>query len=990
MKLDLSVGQRLGLGFGTVLVLIVIQIAAALLWLGRIDELRQTELLVLQPRTELASELESSLLHQRNALNSYTWFGRQRDLDRYLEYAEQVQYLLQRLRSVPQGPESTKLLTSLAIEAEEYQRKAEELRAAIGRGASRQQLDKARLELGEIRERLLDGTTAYSKQQTKRFNETISEISRAQGEMKRDLLGLAALVILVFGATAVMTVRAVRQPAHVLLSAARAMERGSYAPAIALSRTASASRPGEPRQDELRELAEAFGRMASELQSREGQLAASARLAITLASTLEVERLADGALREIVGHTLAEVGAVYLRDAGSDTLRRIASYALDGAAPLLEMGEGIPGEAFREGRTIVVRDIPADTPFRLRFGFEELPPRTIVASPVSFGEQPFGVILLGSLRELDQDALSFLERSTKELGISLQNALAHQRLGQLAGDLEASNLMLQDRNEQLQVQSEELQAQSEELQAQNEEMSRTLDELRTSEQRFRQLIESNVAGIFEWEADGSITAANDAFLRIIGHDRNALEAGRLRWDHLTPPEFAELDRRALQEIEITGSCSPYEKEFLHHSGRRVPVMIGGAAYSAGSGAGFGFCLDIGEQKRLERALRDHADRLAQADQRKNEFLAMLGHELRNPLAAVANASYLLDRVCSHEKDAARLCAIISRQTMHLSRIVDDLLDVSRITRGQIELRRSEVDLGAVLQQALDLVRPLVAERRHELLLELPPQPLNLVADPERLAQVVGNLLHNSAKYTEPGGHILLGAQQEGDTVLIWVQDDGAGIAPELLPHIFDLFTQAERSLARSKGGLGIGLTLVRTIVELHGGTVRATSAGPGQGSRFEVRLPMNATCREDAPAPAAALPRLDERADHAATNHAAAGVGRHVLIIEDSSDIAEMLAEVVSTFGHSVEVASDGATGLARALADPPDIVLLDIGLPDQDGYQVARQLKDTLPPGSRTRLVALTGYCQAEDRRLAREAGFSFHLAKPVDPGELRRVLEQ
>ncbi len=372
-------------------------------------------------------------------------------------------------------------------------------------------------------------------------------------------------------------------------------------------------------------------------------------------------------------------------------------------------------------------------------------------------------------------------------------------------------------------------------------------------------------------------------------------------------------------------------------------------------------LDVSDRKRLMAELRRRADELAEADRRKDEFLAVLSHELRNPLAPIRNAVELLR---GGEAGRGRARDVIERQVAQLSRLVDDLLDVSRITRGKVTLRRERVSLSEVVARAVETVRPLIDARGHSLMVRVDAEPPRLDADPTRLEQVVANLLNNAAKYTGERGHITVRAGREGGEAVVRVRDTGAGIPADVLPHVFDLFRQADRTLDRSEGGLGIGLTLVKRLAELHGGRVEAHSDGPGRGSEFVVRLPLSAGPAPPAPPPA---PRP-------------APAARRVLVVDDNADAADTLAALLHGRGHAVRVARDGDAALLAAREFGPEVVLLDIGLPGMDGYAVARALR-AAPGGGGLRLVALTGYGRDEDRRRSSEAGFDEHLVKPVAP---------
>ena len=377
---------------------------------------------------------------------------------------------------------------------------------------------------------------------------------------------------------------------------------------------------------------------------------------------------------------------------------------------------------------------------------------------------------------------------------------------------------------------------------------------------------------------------------------------------------------------------------------------------------------------LEAALRNKIDELAEIDRRKDEFLAMLGHELRNPLAPVTTALQIM-RI--HESDPSRVSRsreIVERQIEHMTRLIDDLLDVSRITRGKIELREQPLLLSSVIERAIESVRPLIDERGHRISLDLPPEPVRFLADPARLAQVFANLLNNAAKYTDVGGRISLHARVEGSELVVGVKDDGPGLSNDLRKHAFELFMQGPQTRARARGGLGIGLTLVRRLVELHGGTVEALSEGPGKGTEFVVRLPLRLPPVVDGAAAAPAIATTEPR--------------RRILVVDDNVDAAEALGELLRDYGHDVVTAHDGSQALDNARLHRPEIVLLDISMPEMDGYEVAKRIRGELGLGDAL-LVALTGYGEDGHRRLAREAGFDQHVTKPVDASRLQELLK-
>ena len=382
--------------------------------------------------------------------------------------------------------------------------------------------------------------------------------------------------------------------------------------------------------------------------------------------------------------------------------------------------------------------------------------------------------------------------------------------------------------------------------------------------------------------------------------------------------------------------------------------------------------EIVRSKQAEESLQD-------SNQRKDEFLAMLSHELRNPLAPIRNAVEVIRRVGSGEPMLAMARDIIDRQAGHLARLVDELLDVSRISQGKIALRKESVELGRIVSQSVETARPLIDQRGQKLVLDMPPGQVWLSADPARLAQVLANLLHNACKYTPEGGRIDLSVGATQGEAKILVRDNGSGIDPQLLPHVFDLFVQGERSLDRSQGGLGVGLTLVKRLVDMHGGRVEASSGGVGKGALFTVTLPCISGVRNDsvgAPSPA---PAPDDVGIY----------GRRVLVVDDNVDAAESTAAFLRLEGHEVKTVSDGPQALASLKVFDPHVIVLDIGLPGLDGFEVARRLRargDT----SHALLIAVTGYGQREDRLRASDAGFDYYFVKPTDPREIHGAIER
>ena len=369
-----------------------------------------------------------------------------------------------------------------------------------------------------------------------------------------------------------------------------------------------------------------------------------------------------------------------------------------------------------------------------------------------------------------------------------------------------------------------------------------------------------------------------------------------------------------------------------------------------------------------------AEALREADRRKDEFLATLAHELRNPLAPLRNALQIL-RMAENDPAMTRKARdMMERQLQHMVRLVDDLLDVSRITTGKLAIRKSVIDLQAVVRDAVETARPFIESRRQALEVQVPAEHISVEGDRTRLAQVVGNLLHNAAKYTEPGGHLSIRLERTERDALIHVRDDGIGLAPQSLISIFDMFVQVDRSLERAQAGLGVGLSLARQLVNLHGGTIEARSDGVGQGSEFVVQLPL-------AGGPLQAADALAAEAE-------ARIPSRRILLADDNVDFANSLAALLSAQGHVVRVAHDGAEALNTAARFNPDFAFLDIGMPKVHGYEVARRFREQAGLSDCV-LVAVTGWGQEDDRRRAREAGFDRHLVKPVDPDDIEAILK-
>jgi len=497
--------------------------------------------------------------------------------------------------------------------------------------------------------------------------------------------------------------------------------------------------------------------------------------------------------------------------------------------------------------------------------------------------------------------------------------------------------------------------------------ARAEDALRESERLYRAIAETIDYGVWVCAPDGRNVYASESFLKLVGITQQ--QCSDFGWGDVLHPDDAERTIAAWKDCVRTGGTWSMEHRVRGLDGQWHPILARGVPVKDDSGkvvCWAGINLDISEQKRAEEALLD-------ADRRKDEFLAVLSHELRNPLTPIRNSLGVLERTAPGSEPARRALEIIGRQTGHLARLVDDLLDVTRITRNRIELQRGPLELSDLVRRTVEDHQSLFDEKGVALETSLAAQRLAVRGDATRLAQVVGNLLQNAVKFTPPGGRVRVATAVAAARrrATLRVADDGAGIEPAVLHRLFQPFVQAEATLDRSKGGLGLGLALVKGLVELHGGEVCAHSPGPGQGAEFVVELPLDEGAGAE-PGQRGAMP---------------AARGRRVLIVEDNVDAADSLREVLQFGAHAVAVAHSGPEGLERAREFKPEVVLCDVGLPGMDGFEVARAFRaDEALKG--TYLVALTGYALSEDLQRAREAGFDLHVAKPPSLESLEALL--
>ncbi len=440
-----------------------------------------------------------------------------------------------------------------------------------------------------------------------------------------------------------------------------------------------------------------------------------------------------------------------------------------------------------------------------------------------------------------------------------------------------------------------------------------------------------------------------------------------------PDDLVETKRIFLDANEIHAPFQIYYRVRRHDGEYRWAIDAGLPRFDGEKFQGFVGCVfDVHERKTAEDANSRLVADLRYADHRKDEFLATLAHELRNPLAPIRNGLQIM-RLAKGDQDATEQARLMmERQLGQMVHLVDDLLDLSRISRGKVELRKERMELAKAIQQAIETSRPAIEQAGHDLLIDVPPSPIYVDADVTRLAQVFSNLLNNAAKYTERGGRIRLAVHHHGADAIVSVRDNGIGIPSHMLPHVFEMFTQVDRNLERSQGGLGIGLSIVKRLVQMHGGSVEAKSDGHGMGSEFVVRLPV-------------ILSVIQPRTDEVETTESSSR--RRILVVDDNRDAAVSLAMMLKLMGNEAKTAHDGLEALDVAAVYRPDMILLDIGMPKLNGYDAARHIREQ-SWGKSVVLVALTGWGQEEDRRKSKEAGFDSHMVKPIEPAALEKLL--
>jgi PAS domain S-box-containing protein len=505
--------------------------------------------------------------------------------------------------------------------------------------------------------------------------------------------------------------------------------------------------------------------------------------------------------------------------------------------------------------------------------------------------------------------------------------------------------------------------------------ARLIARLRDSADRLSLALLATDLGDWSWDARSGLISLSDQAAQLFGLPLGALLTHEQRLAVLHPEDRAPV-RAAFQAAVEAGTRYVAEYRVARADGSEGWVSAHGTPQFGPDGqvaSMFGVVQDVTQRKRMESELRERAAQLAEADRRKDEFLATLAHELRNPLAPLLTSLELMRRAGSNEDVKEKARSVMTRQVGQMVRLIDELIDIARITSGKIELRKERLELRTVIESALEIARPLVDQWRHELSVELPQQPVFLDVDRTRAAQVLSNVLNNAAKYTRPQGRIGLRATVQGDSVVLEVRDNGVGIAPDMLARIFDMFAQGGRTTEQSQGGLGVGLSLSRRLIELHGGTLEARSDGLDRGSEFTIRLPLARASNADT--------SLDSG------RAVSASARRRVLVVDDNVDAADSMAMMLGMDGHDVHTAHDGPQALDAVDRLAPDLVLLDIGLPSMNGYEVAGLLRER-HPHRRMSLVAATGWSQDKDRELSREAGFDHHLVKPLDIEAVRQLI--
>jgi signal transduction histidine kinase/ActR/RegA family two-component response regulator/CHASE3 domain sensor protein len=861
---NLSVTDRVIIGFSLILVMLGVVVGVTRYLFDRSAAAQHELTASILPRSEAAQELEETVLYLGVGVRGYLLTRSEQVLAQYRQHVRVAHEWMRRIESGTDVMDRDSLLVRIAERVDGYIALTDSL---VTRSLAFD--PEVELALRERREDALLPLRQYAQVQRAETRAAMAALSQNRARVELALL-IAFIAGSVFAVgVAIMTVLSIRRPTRQLLDVATAMQGGDWVPATRFA-SDDAFSPGMVRstRNELVQIGRAFGAAALALSARERQLRTSNRVSMATAASLKGDEIASAVLGATCEHVGAEVGAVYMRAAGSDRFDPVATRALDGDLPSLRVGEGIPGEAAASGRMVVVSNLPADSPFRVRLGLDELPPRALAAIPCLFGEEVVGVLLVASLRNFPAADLAFLEATATQLAIGIQNVHTHDTVQRLLTRVSAQREQITEQFSKLQAQHEELQAQHEEIQSQNEEIQAQSEEIQ-----------------------------------------------------------AQSEEIQAQNTELHSQTA---------------------------------------------ALR-------QADDHKNDFLGLLAHELRNPMASISNSLVLLEQSRNDPSIATRAQAIIERQTRQLTRLVDDLLDITRISRGKVQIERAPLDFVSVIRDCVDDHAAVAGNAGVTVDCVLPEEPLIVDGDHARLLQVVGNLLDNAIKFSHPGGTIRLwaAADHEQRQAVLTISDDGIGIDADIQSRLFQPFIQADPSRTRSRGGLGLGLSLVRAYVLQHDGRIRVRSDGPGSGSEFTISLPL---------AQEGHLRNGSGSVDATPASAEEAGPPRRVLLVEDDTDGASSLQQVLALDGHEVCVAETVELALQLARTFAPDIVICDVGLPVVDGYEFARRARRH-PTLSGTFLIALTGYAAPQDKQRAVDAGFDRHLTKPASLGVIRSL---
>ena len=723
---DLSVGARLAIGFGFVLLLFLAAVATYLSGEAYQNQAVRKLTEQVMPHADAANDIEKAYLRQSAALRSYVYSGEERYLSAYRLAGLTAQEATSRLNQLPKTPEGSAIFAQIPPLAAQYSQAADRAIALRQQGDAAEAQRVVEREAIPSLEQLTAKTEEYISLQQQRRNEAQAGMQAVSTETTRNSLSLMLAALLGGVGAAFFTTRSISSPVSALVQATQALAAGNYTAAIARAAAVRGEDSARPFRDEARELAAAFGEMTEDLQQREQRLAARARLTASLATSIDAQELSRAALQVMTEYADLHFGAVYVHDAETGTLVRVGAYALGGEGNVVPVGEGILGQAAASRRSVLVQDIPADTPFRVRFGFDQVPPRAVLAEPLLGSERRLvGALLVGSLHSLSSDAIEFLRISAQQLGLSLQNALAHQRVQALAAELQDKNELLEAQNEELQAQAEEIQAQNEELRAQNEEIQAQNDEL---QRQGEQLAMQNE----------KLSAAN----------------------------------QALQE----------------------------------------------------------------AERRREEYIHIISHDLRNPLTAILGSAQLIQRAPNPSPHVTRGVETIIHSARRMNAMLADLVESARLESGQLSLRRERLDLRRFLLEFRERLAASPDAQGERIRVCLPEGSLAASVDATALDRILMNLLSNALKYSEPDTEVTLALQGREGEAVIAVSDRGRGISAAELPKLFQRYYRTQEA-REHRDGLGLGLYITRGLVQAHGGRIWVESE-VGKGSTFYFSLPL--------------------------------------------------------------------------------------------------------------------------------------------------------